>query len=401
MSLPQDQACCTIPSNQEILPTALARQNFNKPTSRRLVNNQERAEGSLFSTNAISQQLDNYLSCTIPRDHKLIPLSEELFILGYPTKSINSMLKCGQKTEYKYLRECNCKIEARYMTYRCNLRTCPVCSNTRKRKLRQKFIPFLNSLDVDRNNNQLYFLTISPKNYENFKWGLEHLQRSFIKFLKSKYIKDRIKGALYVLEAKNMGKGWNIHIHAIIYGRRLDNRLRGKCLNCGQNLLKFDYNSKDYYCANHKCNSKNVIIKKDSNLVSLFKKISGREVNINVQSQHTREFTLNYMLKYISANKDEFASLNILARYIYNTRKRKLINSIGIFNDKDLREKYLLKKPVYHCPDCNSIIKYTFDSSFSNLISKLESGPRHPPNLKNFGFSGNFYTWRNKRVMGY
>jgi hypothetical protein len=322
---------------------------------------EQSTEGALFSNTAISKHL---------RER------------NYPESALWNFLNCGGIARYKgsilrIMATCQCQTRVFDATYRCNLRTCPVCSRTRKKRLRRRFLPYLKSLPYERGKHQVYFLTISPRNYPSFKKGLAHIKKSFKKFLRTKYIRERIKGGLYVIETKHtLDKGWNIHIHAIIYGRRLDNSIRGKCLECGQNLIKFDYGSKKFYCANRKCNSTEVVHRGDSRIVGLFKRASGSDCNIRVSRLGGASFTLNYMLKYISANKDEFGSADAVADYMVNTRKQRLVNAFGSFFRLKLPDSPLI------CPICNTPIAFELDVEVSRIMSEVHDPG--PPTLGDF-----------------
>ena len=317
------------------------------------------AEGALFSNNVISEHLS---------------LSECLRRLGYPEKAIRSSERCGEHTGMIMYGSCDCGGWEHDLTYRCCLRTCEVCAKSRQRRIRRKYLPFLEALKKERGRLELTFLTVSPKNYDNYPTGLRSIKRNFKKFLRSKYVRERINGGFYVIEGKNPNKDWNVHTHAILYGRRLDNRIRGQCSDCSQNLIKFNYTTKTYYCANSKCNSLNVKHRKDSTLVELYKKISGEEVNIHITKQNSSAFTLNYMLKYIGANKDDFASVEDLAIFIATNRKQKLINSFGsFFNHK------FVKQPTL-CWRCESEIVFIYDREMSDIF--YEARRAEPPPTK-------------------
>ena len=286
-----------------------------------------RAEGSLFSSYVISSHL---------RD------------AGYPEKSIASMNRCQENTGGYVMMYCNnCGFnEIAPIKHWCSLRTCPHCAKKRQRKIRRQYLNFLQGLTQTR-MNFLYFLTISPRNYKNLNDGLKDIRKNFTKFLRLKYIKERILGSVYVIEAKQKEDSWNIHIHAMVYGRFLDNRIRGKCLDCGQNLLKFDYQTKKFRCSSRRCSSLNVVINQDSKLVTLWKKSSkGQEVNMHITRQSSASYTLNYMLKYITASKEDFNDARGLAEYIVATRKMRLISTTGMF----YRKKLEIPPPLcYHC----------------------------------------------------
>jgi hypothetical protein len=309
-----------------------------------------RAEGSLLGIRAISSHLQE---------------------LGYPEKSLISMNKCGEESGNYIIRNCpECGVELINLRHRCNLRTCPVCAKKRMRRIRRRYLPALKKFPQTR-EKFFYFLTISPKNYDDFENGRDKIKKSFSKFIRLDYFKKRVDGGIWVMETKNTND-WNIHLHVIVYGRWLDNRIRGECFDCGQNLMKFDYINKKYFCANKNCNSTDVIVKKDSKLVSLWKKCSGEDVNIHISKQGSCEFTLNYMLKYISVNKDDFSSSKNVAIYINSTRKRKLINSFGVFF------KLKFSKERYICAKCGCYIDWIFDYEVVELMKKSLEPPPPP-----------------------
>ena len=302
-------------------------------------------------------------------------ISEHLISIGHPQTSIDSMLKCGEPTGFMLYRQCDHHQGLFEASWRCNLRTCPVCARKRKGKLRERYLPILKSFPFIRGRDEFYFLTISPENYGNFEEGLRHIKATFRKFVRNEYFRDRVKGYLYVIETRNdKNNGWNIHIHAIFYGKMLDNRIYGTCNVCGQHLLKYDRVSRAFKCANKKCNSFNVSDIKDSKLVSMWRKCSGgQKVNIMVNNKvelkrssgscrlpmsKNPTFALNYMLKYISSNKDEFKDAESVAEYIHYTRKQKLVNVGGCFF-KFFKGKVKVKSH-YCCPICQSEIKFTY-----------------------------------------
>lgn len=275
------------------------------------------SEGALLGNNAITSHLTK---------------------LNYPEKSIRSMINCGESSGFRVMASCNCGNRIIPMKHNCNLRTCPRCAKIRKRKISRKYISLLEGLNQNR-KYFLYFLTISPKNYPNLKQGLDHIKKSFSKFLRHKYLQDRILSGLYVIETKGTEGDWNIHLHAIIYGRWIDNKVRRE---------------------------------KDSRIVRLFMQSSNREVNIHITKQSSVRFTLNYMLKYISSNKDDFETDLDMAKYIVAIRKRRLISTFGAFY------KCKLKMGKAECFNCHERIIFTIDYE---IILEVEEAQKRPPDL--------------------
>lgn len=280
--------------------------------------------------------------------------------LGYENRALTSISKCGVNMGYM-LKSCKCSDSIIPINYNCNKNGCPVCSKIRANKIRSKLKPLLQQYNRNPYSSEfLSFITFSPENFNSYKEGLDKIRKDFKEFLRLNYVKNRIKGGLIFLEAKtknkfNEFKGWNIHIHALIYGKYLDNRIRGYCYQCGQNLIKQNRDTKKYYCANKKCNSENVKVKGDSKLVSLYKKVSKKSVMIDIQRVYYVNNALDYISKYVSSNKDNFFTHEHHAEYIFYNFKRKLFSTFGIFF------KYIFMKPLYVCPKCEGFINYSFD----------------------------------------
>lgn len=327
------------------------------------------AEGSLFSNTAITSHLEE---CLIERD--------------YPETSLKSLKRCGLDTGFKIFRACECGTDYFSATWNCNSRICPRCALKRKRRLKRRFLPILNDYNQPHQTHRLLFLTISPLNYESFEDGIKHIKASFSKFIRRKYIHERVEGGFYVVEAKTQNssgerKGWNIHIHCIIYAKYLDNVIRGHCNKCMQNYIKYDYNSKKHYCGNSKCHSSDVVVSGDSTLVKEWKASSGgREVNIHISRLGSALYTLNYLLKYISSNKDDFSSDEDLADYTCGIRKQKLINAFGIFfKTKSKGKTYEI------CYNCGDKVTYWSDNTIlRTIIEEKEAIAKRPPNLEKY-----------------
>jgi hypothetical protein len=326
---------------------------------------ESRAEGSLFSITGISEHLEK---------------------LGYPERGIDSIARCQETIGNWMVKECGCGSASFQPTWACDLRICPSCGKKRQRRMRKKYLPMIDYFCHLSGPEQIYFLTISPKNYSGFKEGMNHIKKCLKKFVRRKYVKERIKGYLAVIETKDKGKkGWNIHVHMIYYGRRLDNVVRGKCLDCGQNHMKkvyFEDQPAIWRCANKKCHSSNISVNEDSKIVQIWKNISKRPVNIDIKTHSVNKygskgsslntnpnFVLNYMLKYITLNKEEFSSPERIAKYIVHTRKQKLVYTGGVFYTT---RNFFPQMPC-NCYKCGRIITYIYDYDISRHFEEAHA----------------------------
>ena len=365
----------------------------SKPGSQEGVVPRASAGRSLFTRTATTLDLDPSAIFTLDnvikvnKFLKMNPLVEELLIRDYPISSIKSMLKCGQSNG-KFMKKCACQTQIINMIYRCNLKNCPDCALIRKRRLSNRYFAFLMNCKLDR-LNQIYFLTISPRNYKDLTFGMEDVRKKFNKWRKHKYLQERIQGCFYGVEHKPCKDGsWNIHIHCILFGRRLDNQKRGKCLDCGQNLLAFDRDEHKFYCSSSKCGSRNVVEYGEPKLNALWEKSTGEKAHFDIRKikgdgafskvdQVTK--VVNYLLKYVVKGEEGFPSIQMEAEYLVAVHGKRMVSSFGSF--------YKVPVPqINHfgncCPHCGSCYEYIFDElEIWNFLykSKIPNLPPDPP----------------------
>lgn len=321
-------------------------------------------------------------------------LSSSLRKLGHPERAIRSLEKCQQQTGGYFLQWCDCghSNNIHPLKHWCNNRTCPPCAEKRKKRLRNLYLTSL--LKLEQNNKlSLKFLTISPQNYTNLKEGLKDIRKNFRKFLRLKYIKKRMFGSIYIIEAKQQWAGqqvyhketgmylytvkqtsWNIHIHAIVYGKFLRNQIKGKCNQCGNRNIKFNHQTKKYRCASPNCLSHDVVAEKNSKLTREWLKCTNNQpVNMHVTRQANKQtgrnnprWTLNYMLKYISTGKEDFENEDAEAEYISSTYHTRLIETTGMFKD------YPWEKQHPHCEICKTQIQFMTCYDVEKAISHAQ-----------------------------
>lgn len=311
----------------------------------------------------------------------LLEISEHLKTLNYPENALNDFLHCGEFTTIFLKGKCSCNTHLRQLTRRCNKRFCPSCSDVRKKRIKRRMLLYLR----DHFNNRNYsfkFLTISPENYDNLEEGIKHLKKSFRKFYRRKYLRERIKGGYFVLECTNNGNGWNLHLHCIIYSRHLDNVYRGKCLHCGQTYLKRDPVSKKFFCANRGCNKFYHGIIRKPRLALEFEQSSGRSCFTDISHISRKKSVVNYCLKYISVEKGSFQNNFQYAQYIKSTYNQRLISPFGDFSSLPKT------KSVSICFNCDGIIRWKLDIGFMkdiySILNNLPDEESPPPDLSSW-----------------
>lgn len=309
-------------------------------------------------------------------------ISSHLLDLGHPLKSVNSMLRCGSYNGHLMEKKCGCGSELIPTTHRCNLRTCPSCAKTRKRRIFARFLPFFKKYKTSK-GEFFQFLTINPPNYDNLEEGFEHIRKSFSKFLRRKYIKERIKAGFYVLETKQNENGsWNLHLHAVIYGRWLDYRIRGRCLECGQNLLRYDKFKERFHCANRKCGSLNVMRKKGTRLVREWEDSSSTTAHVYGERLKSIHGAVSYLTKYVAVDKTTFLGDRDTAIYIKATAHKKLITGFGQF----FKDKLGKIKINWECRQCGEQVEFYFDLEISYYFGAIIFKPPNPQKTLSAGW---------------
>lgn len=304
-------------------------------------------------------------------------MSSHLEALGYPRKALKLVKTCGFGFGLKIIKSCGCGVEVLEVAESCNKSFCPMCSKKRKKRIRRRLFPLLKYYK----NNPLYkwrFLTISPENYDNYDEGLKDIRKSFNKFIRRKYIRERVKGGFYIIEVTDKGEGWNFHIHAIIYSRYLDNVHRAYCGHCKQGYLKRDWINKKFYCANRKCSKLYEGVINPSRLRREFIDSSGRDCYFHVTNQSPSN-VLNYMLKYVTEVKDSFSSVESFAFHVCKSYKRMLINSFGEFYDykNKILKNHPFMTPKMKCLRCGVVPYYCLDYEVIHYFLR-EKPPPNP-----------------------
>jgi hypothetical protein len=297
----------------------------------------DRGITSQFSYGVTRKDLDSYTD--LEEVYKKEPLIKYLMDLKFSERGIQSILEC--QIEQTIITKSG---EEKKIRHHCDSPLCPHCAGRRSIRFIKKYSYAFKKKKVD-SKNKFMLLTISPKNYPDTLEGLQQahkdIKHGFSNFRRSKYFKERIQGGLWVIESKNKNKdgecnGWNVHLHCLIYGRKLDNKIRGYCNNCQKKVvLKYDKNKKAHYCFYKSCHSYDVKVNKDSTLTKIWKKASGQDVHMDIRQRSSKQ-GINYCLKYISANKNEFKDLRSVAQYMKATEKKRLVHLFGCFYGKGI-----------------------------------------------------------------
>ena len=314
---------------------------------------------------------------------------DNIFLCGQP---IEAFIDSNGLTGY-ISRNCGCGTISIPQKHKCSLRICPRCSKIRRERILRQYLPLFISFRKQYPDKKfdVNFLTINPPNFDNLEDGYQTIRKWFKEFLKDNYIKERVLGGIYVIEAKKSKKDnkWNVHIHFAYFGRYIDNEIRGSCDDCNQNRLRWQNNKQKYYCANKKCKSSKVSVIGEglSKIRTIWKEISGNDVHMDIGKKSSARHTLSYVLKYCSASKENFQNQDDLVEYLSVMHRKRVINKIGKFYNSKIKP---FKKEEQICDICNEKITYKFELDYHLLDQIRNSKPylfdeilKEPPEPRN------------------
>ncbi len=101
----------------------------------------------------------------------------------------------------------------------CGMRVCPDCAGRMKGKLLVKYQKGVDQLS-DFYKSRLKLVTLTLKNVPDLRGPdfnvISRIKEAFYRLRKRPVLRDKIYGGVYGVEATNRGRGWNVHIHALI-----------------------------------------------------------------------------------------------------------------------------------------------------------------------------------------
>ena len=116
----------------------------------------------------------------------------------------------------------NCTTVHEYVALaRCGDRTCGQCRQVDYWRLYNAYAPQL----VKLGKHGLKLVTLTQKNRESLEGCVEDLRDAWKKLRRRLPYKDTWQGGLYAVEAVHKGRGWHVHLHVLVEGGYVSQRL--------------------------------------------------------------------------------------------------------------------------------------------------------------------------------
>jgi len=290
------------------------------PDGANAINSGGEAEGEGASPLPAPTSLDSY------RHISAFDLQAELyqaFVDAGETKKGESYMKCGAEV---YTLECESCGHQHIVQYNCRLRFCSRCASAKMNTLTEKYLPYLKTLEADR----LRFVTLTIKNCDDLKKGVDRIRDCFTKLRHRKYYKSKLKGGLYSLQAEpDDGGKWNVHLHCIFYGGFLP-----------QSRLSDDWLS----------------ITGDSFIVDIRR--PGRPSD-------ALRYVLRYVAKGIEPDDDQWTG-DSLVEFVLALSDVRLVQAFGCFLG------HVAKREPFACPECGYVLWRRLDPEGEIVFSPVD-----------------------------
>lgn len=123
---------------------------------------------------------------------------------------------CGKGWIFYECRDCG---SVGWSKKHCGLRVCPTCAERMKKRLLAKYYKGLKKLPKFY-KRRLRLITLTIKNVPDLRMpdfdAITFIKQAFYRLRKRPCLKVKIYGGVYGLETTNTGKGWHLHIHALV-----------------------------------------------------------------------------------------------------------------------------------------------------------------------------------------
>ncbi len=241
----------------------------------------------------------------------------------------------------------------------CGMRVCPECADRMKGRLLAKYKKGIAGLS-DYHKQRLRLITLTLKNVPELRGPdfnvISLIREAFYRLRLRRPLKRKIYGGIYGIEATNKGKGWHVHIHALISSEFIKDACQE--MKEAQNRIEEEKLEREKCsCCKNKC------------LRRLWQEETGSTV-IDIRKANTDGIieVIGYIAKPLSTKKAE-----LLVDWWEVMRNRPFLKPFGCFYDmKDI-------KVHLTCPWCGGQKYYVYYGESVRICDLRPDRERSPP----------------------
>ena len=209
---------------------------------------------------------------------------------------------------------------------RCGSRICPDC---RRKDFWRLAKGYSNAVQVMKAPKLMTLTLINKSDLSQDE--VKRLRSSFVKLMRRKYYRSKVRGGLYAIEVVNKGKGWNIHMHVLLDANYID-----------QKQISQDW-----------------------------RELTGDSYIVDIRIADSPKKGLHYILKYLS-KPPQLNGEDAKNQYQKVLKGVRLVQPFGsLYRDLKLEHRDLA------CPKCGGfgwISSFEVDSVFEEFLRKAEDG---------------------------
>ena len=271
-------------------------------------------------------------------------------------RQVDLLSECQTKWVYYECQGCGSVGRAKN---RCGMRVCPYCAGRMKAKLLAKYQKGIDQLS-NFYKSRLKLVTLTLKNVPDLQSPdfnvISEIKQAFYRLRKRPLLRKKIYGGVYGVEATHRGKGWHVHIHALICSKFI----RDAC-----EVMKEAKNRKE----EEKLEAENCVYCRDKCLRRLWQEETGSTI-IDIKKADTTAIIeiIGYIAKPLSTKNAE-----LLVDWWEVMRNRPFLKPFGCFYD--MRKL----KAGLTCPWCGGQKFKVYYGSRVRLFDMRDEIGRSPP----------------------
>ena len=242
----------------------------------------------------------------------------------------------------------------------CNNRICPDCGVKIKDRLIVKYESSFGGLSKFY-RYRLKILTLTVVNVQALNGSVNvfsGIRKAFLRFRHRAVLAKKLYGGVYAIETTNQGKGWNVHLHALVSMRYHKDACSGM-KNCTNRRDEQRFELAHCGVCGEKC------------LRRLWQESSGSTV-VDIRRVHHPRKAIIEIIGYIT-KPVPLADPERLVEWWEAMRNKPFVKTFGCFRGLALRKLKLI------CPFCEGAEFKVFGDGFYTLVDLREDQERSPP----------------------
>jgi len=264
----------------------------------------------------------------------------------------------------------------------CGLRTCPNCRRRQYFRLREKYLPKVLQVDIEK--LALVTLTLKLREGVTLRSLLDRIRKAFSDLRRRLPWEKTVAGGFYAIEAKWSEKyqAWNCHIHALVESRGVVKPFKATCSRCsGEGCRKCD--GEGWYWQGDILGSGVKLT--PQGLDAIWKQVTGDSYITNImpvlEERGGKKGAVSYLIKYLLKGAEVGGRAGEYNDAYYS---RRIVHSFGSWHSRSKDYRFIdePEKEPLECRECGAIVwisEYELRELKNRAIEQGRAPPPEPP----------------------